>query len=100
MSQFEEYYKPIEFVLHFHFVKEDKSRTDKIYNQLSKEKRISVASISPKDIIYEVMATFSTMKRIFNSLEHYIETGVSMGYYSQDRSLCDNFVRYKNEAES
>lgn len=93
MAQFEADHETIEFVLHFHFLKEDKFRTDQIKNQLYKEKRISVASINPKDTIHEVWATHSIMKRIFKSLEPYIETGESMGYYSHDRLSFDNFVR-------
>lgn len=99
MNQFDEYYKPIEFVLHFHFVKEDKSRTDQIYNQLSKEKKLRAIPINPQYEIYAVKATHSKMKLIFESLKDYIEAGEAMGYCIQDMSFSECFVRYRNVVE-
>lgn len=55
---------------------------DKLY---SNERIISVASISPKDRIYEIESSLAEMNCIFESLKPFFKVGEYMAYHSADK---------------
>lgn len=65
---------------------------------LYENKKIIVASINPKDLVYSITTSHIEMRHIFESLKNSLETGEAMAYEcNDDKMLCDCFVKPRNE---
>lgn len=80
------------YILHFRLITNDKSLI--IKNMLYRNKKIRVASINPKNLVYAITTSHNKMQLIFESLKGFLKTGEAMGYEcNDDTTICDCFVK-------